>query len=194
MPPSLPLLAAALAGLALCAASSAAPFVNWTALRDGAPRDEHVQALQLAKVRRRKSFFVFFFGFDGGLLCSSSLSPLLFSPRRAPLSRLQRDTLTARDTSLDSVSKESTVGRGLQGGEVGDALGMRTRRRELFFPLSFSHLFLPPTTTTTSLHAQANPRSAFELWTSAYDKVYKDEQVREREKRARKREREEAFD
>jgi len=137
MPPSLPLLAAALAGLALCAASSAAPFVNWTALRDGAPRDEHVQVLQLAKVRRRKSFFVFFFGFDGGLLCSSSLSPLLFSPRRAPLSRVQRDTLTARDTSLDSVSKESTVGRGLQGGEVGDALGMRTRRRELFFPPFF---------------------------------------------------------
>jgi len=45
---------AALAALALCASAKSAataPFVNWSSLREGAPRDKHVEALQLAKVR-----------------------------------------------------------------------------------------------------------------------------------------------
>lgn len=41
--------AASLAGPA--AATAVTPFVNWHVLREGAPREEHVQALQLAKVR-----------------------------------------------------------------------------------------------------------------------------------------------
>ena len=45
----------ALSALALCAsaksAATTAPFVNWISLREGAPRDKHVEALQLAKVK-----------------------------------------------------------------------------------------------------------------------------------------------
>jgi len=35
------------------------------------------------------------------------------------------------------------------------------------------------TKTHSKTHAQANPRPAFELWTAAFKKVYKDEHVRE---------------
>ena len=44
----------AVAALALCASAKSAttaPFVNWISLREGAPRDKHVEALQLAKVK-----------------------------------------------------------------------------------------------------------------------------------------------
>ena len=45
---------AALAAMALCASAKSAttaPFVNWSSLREGAPRDKHAEALQLAKVK-----------------------------------------------------------------------------------------------------------------------------------------------
>ena len=45
----------AVAALALCASAKSAttaPFVNWISLREGAPRDKHVEALQLAKVKK----------------------------------------------------------------------------------------------------------------------------------------------
>ena len=77
---------AALAAMALCASAKSAttaPFVNWSSLREGAPRDKHAEALQLAKV---KMFFCFglrwwfalslsCFCFDAFLLVSAPAHP-----------------------------------------------------------------------------------------------------------------------
>lgn len=76
----------ALAALALCASAksaatstTSAPFVNWISLREGAPRGEHVEALQLAKVKR-----MFFFCFLRWWFAPVA-SSLFFAPvRRLP--------------------------------------------------------------------------------------------------------------
>ena len=92
--------------------------------------------------------------------------------------------LAVRAACLDSVAIENAVVGERQEGESDDSLGRRNAS-VFFSPLAHSSLFLFSATLTlnsqrTPLIEQANPRSAFELWTSAYDKVYKDEQVRER--------------
>ena len=179
---------AALAALALCASAKSAataPFVNWSSLREGAPRDKHVEALQLAKVRMMFS--------SSMVVCPlsslSSLAYLLLLPcfcsTPSSISPLQRAPLAARDTCLDSVSGGNAVVGSREGGQAGDALGTGGETRAFF---SLFHFFLSlqhysPAPTPFKIHPlarQGNPRSAFELWTSAYEKVYKDEQVREK--------------
>ena len=179
---------AALAALALCASAKSAakaPFVNWSSLREGAPRDKHVEALQLAKVRMMFS--------SSMVVCPlsslSSLAYLLLLPcfcsTPSSISPLQRAPLAARDACIDSVSGGNAVVGSREGGQAGDALGTGGETRAFF---SLFHFFLSlqhysPAPTPFKIHPlarQGNPRSAFELWTSAYEKVYKDEQVREK--------------
>lgn len=122
--------AVSLAGGATATAASP-PFVNWSVLREGAPREEHVQALQLAKVREIFSFFSFFFFQCGGLLL------LLFffrSPCRAHEHArpcpLQRIALARAGRVVDSVSRESAVAELPEEGSRGRALANEKERRK----------------------------------------------------------------
>ena len=92
---------AALAAMALCASAKSAttaPFVNWSSLREGAPRDKHAEALQLAKVKMFFCFglrwwfalFLSCFCFDAFLLVSAPAHPAS-SEDRVSRQRLGRE-------------------------------------------------------------------------------------------------------